>query len=117
MLGMASHASVNPGSSLIGSLTDNVSSSFRPILSPRLGQAFYTNPPYHGPGTFGLDSSIDHARNRRVDSSVLQADSKRQYLLDLEKIRRGDDTRTTLMIKNIPNKYAFPHYVFIWTFC
>ncbi|AQK79800.1 Protein MEI2-like 5 [Zea mays] len=106
MLGMASHASVNPGSSLIGSLTDNVSSSFRPILSPRLGQAFYTNPPYHGPGTFGLDSSIDHARNRRVDSSVLQADSKRQYLLDLEKIRRGDDTRTTLMIKNIPNKYT-----------
>ena len=113
MLGMASRASVNPGSSLIGSLTDNSSTNFRPILSPRLGQVFYANPPYHGPGTFGLDSSIDRARNRRVDSSVLQADSKRQYQLDLEKIRRGDDTRTTLMIKNIPNKYAFPHYVFI----
>lgn len=117
MLGMAGRASVNPGSSLIGSLTDNSSTNFRPILSPRLGQTFYTNPAYHGPGTFGLDSSIDRARNRRVDSSVLQADSKRQYQLDLEKIRRGDDTRTTLMIKNIPNKYAFQHYVFIWTFC
>jgi len=106
MLGMAGRASVNPGSSLIGSLTDNSSTNFRPILSPRLGQAFYTNPPYHGPGTFGLDNSIDRARNRRVDSSVLQADSKRQYQLDLEKIRRSDDTRTTLMIKNIPNKYT-----------
>lgn len=25
--------------------------------------------------------------------------------LELEKIKRGDDLRTTLMIKNIPNKY------------
>ncbi|KAL1561061.1 Protein MEI2-like 2 [Salvia divinorum] len=33
-------------------------------------------------------------------------DNKRQYLLDLEKIRSGEDTRTTLMIKNIPNKYT-----------
>ncbi|AQL02818.1 Protein MEI2-like 5 [Zea mays] len=106
LLGMANRASVNPGSSLIGSLTDNSSTNFRPMLSPRLGQTFYTNPPYHGIGTFGLDSSIDRVRNRRVDSSVLQADSKRQYQLDLEKIHRGDDTRTTLMIKNIPNKYT-----------
>ncbi len=28
------------------------------------------------------------------------------YALDLEKIARGDDKRTTLMIKNIPNKYT-----------
>lgn len=117
MLGMANRSSVNPISSLSGSLTDSSSTNFRPILSPRLGQAFYSNPAYHGPGTFGLDSSIDRARNRRVDSSALQADSKRQYQLDLEKIRRGDDIRTTLMIKNIPNKYVFPRYVSIWTFC
>jgi hypothetical protein len=49
---------------------------------------------------------MDRGRNRRVDSSVFQADSKKQYQLDLEKIRKGEDTRTTLMIKNIPNKYA-----------
>lgn len=49
---------------------------------------------------------MDRGRNRRVDSSVFQADSKKQYQLDLEKIRKGEDTRTTLMIKNIPNKYT-----------
>ncbi|XP_062207142.1 protein MEI2-like 2 [Phragmites australis] len=106
VLNMAGHASVNPVSSLSGSLTDNSSTNFRPMLSPRLGQTFYSNPTYQGPNSFGLDSSIDCARNRRVDSSALQADSKRQYQLDLEKIRKGDDTRTTLMIKNIPNKYT-----------
>lgn len=28
------------------------------------------------------------------------------YSLDLQKIRQGDDKRTTLMVKNIPNKYT-----------
>ncbi|CAL5045179.1 unnamed protein product [Urochloa decumbens] len=106
MLNMAGRASLNPASSLSGSLTDNSSVNFRPILSPRLGHALFSNPTYQGPGSFGLDNSTDRGRNRRVDSSVLQADSKRQYQLDLEKIRKGDDTRTTLMIKNIPNKYT-----------
>ncbi|KAG2608818.1 hypothetical protein PVAP13_4KG012000 [Panicum virgatum] len=106
MLNLAGRASLSSVSSLSGSLTDNSSSNFRPMLSPRLGHAFYSNPTYQGPGSFGLDSSIDRARNRRVDSSALQADSKRQYQLDLEKISKGDDTRTTLMIKNIPNKYT-----------
>lgn len=31
---------------------------------------------------------------------------RRQFILDLDKIRSGEDTRTTLMIKNIPNKYT-----------
>jgi len=105
MLNLAGRPSLSPVSSLSGSLTDNSSSNFRPMLSPRLGHAFYSNPTYQGPGSFGLDSSIDR-RNRRVDSSALQVDSKRQYQLDLEKINKGDDTRTTLMIKNIPNKYT-----------
>jgi hypothetical protein len=117
MLNLAGRASLSPVSSLSGSLTDNSSSNFRPMLSPRLGHAFYSNPTYQGPGSFGLDSSIDRARNRRVDSSALQVDSKRQYQLDLEKIRKGDDTRTTLMIKNIPNKYAVSNRIFIWNIC
>ena len=116
MLNLAGRPSLSPVSSLSGSLTDNSSSNFRPMLSPRLGHAFYSNPTYQGPGSFGLDSSIDR-RNRRVDSSALQADSKRQYQLDLEKISRGDDTRTTLMIKNIPNKYAVSNRIFIWNIC
>ncbi|KAL5212144.1 hypothetical protein ABZP36_022991 [Zizania latifolia] len=106
MLNMAAHPSVNPVSALCGSSSDNNSSSFRPIMSPRLGQALYGNRTYQGPGPFGLDSSIERGRNRRVDSSVFLADNKKRYQLDLEKIRKGDDTRTTLMIKNIPNKYT-----------
>uniref|UniRef100_A0A0D9VKB2 RRM domain-containing protein n=1 Tax=Leersia perrieri TaxID=77586 RepID=A0A0D9VKB2_9ORYZ len=106
MLNMASRASANPVSALSGSMPDNNSSSFRPVLSPRLGQTFFGSPTYQGPSSFGLDTSIERGRNRRVDSSVFQADSKKQYQLDLEKIRKGDDTRTTLMIKNIPNKYT-----------
>ncbi|CAO2034772.1 unnamed protein product [Urochloa humidicola] len=103
---MAGRASLNPASSLSGSLTDNSSANFRPILSPRLRHALFSNPTYQGPGSFGLDNSTDRGSSHRVDSSVLQTDSKRQYQLDLEKIRKGDDTRTTLMIKNIPNKYT-----------
>jgi hypothetical protein len=114
MMNMASRASLNPVSSLSGSLSDNNSANFRPILSsPRLSQPFFGNPTYQGPGYFGLDSSMDRGRNRRVDSSVFQADSKKQYQLDLEKIRKGEDTRTTLMIKNIPNKYAVSMLCFV----
>lgn len=29
---------------------------------------------------------------------------KKQYELDIDRVFRGDDSRTTLMIKNIPNK-------------
>jgi protein phosphatase 1 regulatory subunit 42 len=36
-------------------------------------------------------------------ASLLQ---EKLYALDLEKIARGEDKRTTLMIKNIPNKYT-----------
>ncbi|KAL1555721.1 protein MEI2-like 5 [Salvia divinorum] len=55
-------------------------------------------------GFGGNDGAIDRGR-RRADSGS-QMDNKRQYQLDLEKIRNGEDTRTTMMIKNIPNKYT-----------
>ncbi|XP_076925015.1 protein MEI2-like 4 [Bidens hawaiensis] len=45
----------------------------------------------------------DRTRSRRNES---QADNKKQFELDLDCIMRGEDRRTTLMIKNIPNKYT-----------
>lgn len=48
----------------------------------------------------------DRVRSRRNDMNSNQADNKKQYELDIERIMRGEDTRTTLMIKNIPNKYT-----------
>ncbi|XP_020246052.1 protein MEI2-like 4 isoform X3 [Asparagus officinalis] len=53
-----------------------------------------------------FDVPSDRIRNRRSDSSANQADNKKQYELDVERIIRGEDSRTTLMIKNIPNKYT-----------
>ncbi|KAL7129164.1 hypothetical protein ABFS83_13G045600 [Erythranthe nasuta] len=66
--------------------------------------------PSNGALYFGINSSfgdgiIDRGRIRRGDSGVMM-DNKRQYQLDLEKILNGEDIRTTLMIKNIPNKYT-----------
>lgn len=55
-----------------------------------------------------LDSPNDRVRNfsyRRNESNTSNAD-KKQYELDIDRIIRGEDSRTTLMIKNIPNKYV-----------
>ncbi|XVF11395.1 hypothetical protein REPUB_Repub08aG0024300 [Reevesia pubescens] len=55
-----------------------------------------------------LDSPNERVRNfshRRNELNSNNAD-KKQYELDIDRIIRGDDSRTTLMIKNIPNKYT-----------
>ena len=53
-----------------------------------------------------FDSPNERTRNRRNDGNSNQPDNKKQFELDLDRILRGDDKRTTLMIKNIPNKYT-----------
>ncbi|KAE8662316.1 MEI2-like 4, putative isoform 2 [Hibiscus syriacus] len=57
------------------------------------------------PITRSVDSPHEHARSRRNEGNINQAD-KKQYELDIEHIIRGEDKRTTLMLKNIPNKYT-----------
>lgn len=56
-----------------------------------------------------FDSSnerVRHLSHRRNEANSNIAD-KKQYELDIERILRGEDRRTTLMIKNIPNKYVY----------
>ncbi|XP_011623405.1 protein MEI2-like 4 isoform X2 [Amborella trichopoda] len=53
-----------------------------------------------------FDNPTERARSRRNEASSNQADNKKQYELDIDRILRGEDIRTTLMIKNIPNKYT-----------
>lgn len=92
--------SVNIGVAFAGNYTDSGSPSSRMMSMTRNG------PIYYGNGSFGAtsnDGMMDRARNRRVESGS-QMDNKKQYQLDLEKIMSGEDNRTTLMIKNIPNK-------------
>uniref|UniRef100_A0A6M2EVT3 RRM domain-containing protein n=1 Tax=Populus davidiana TaxID=266767 RepID=A0A6M2EVT3_9ROSI len=52
-----------------------------------------------------FDAPGERARSRRNEGSISQAD-KKQYELDIDRILQGEDNRTTLMIKNIPNKYT-----------
>ncbi|XP_038683771.1 protein MEI2-like 1 isoform X2 [Tripterygium wilfordii] len=64
------------------------------------------NPMISGPASF--DPSNERARNfshRRNELNSNHAD-KKQYELNVDRILHGDDCRTTLMIKNIPNKYT-----------
>ncbi|KAM0907159.1 hypothetical protein ACQ4PT_016307 [Festuca glaucescens] len=51
------------------------------------------------------DATNDRMRSRRHDGNSVQPENKRQFELDIDRIAKGEDSRTTLMIKNIPNKY------------
>ena len=51
-----------------------------------------------------FDSLTDRVRLRKSDLNSNQIENKKQFELDIERIIRGEDARTTLMIKNIPNK-------------
>ncbi|XP_039046867.1 protein MEI2-like 1 isoform X2 [Hibiscus syriacus] len=55
-----------------------------------------------------LDSPNERVRNfpQRRNELISSNADKKQYELDIDCIIRGDDSRTTLMIKNIPNKYT-----------
>ncbi|KAJ6410517.1 hypothetical protein OIU84_007293 [Salix udensis] len=62
----------------------------------------------HVGGSSSFGSPNERVRNfshRRIESNSNHSD-KKQYELDVDCILRGGDIRTTLMIKNIPNKYT-----------
>lgn len=61
------------------------------------------------PVVTSFDPSNERTRNRRNDGASSQVDNKKHYELDIDRIMRGEDIRTTLMIKNIPNKYVIQH--------
>nr|XP_043621985.1 protein MEI2-like 2 [Erigeron canadensis]XP_043621986.1 protein MEI2-like 2 [Erigeron canadensis] len=85
---------------------ENGFSSFSTMSSPRISPMFPGNGHYQGIGPTIAESLAERGRNRRVDQNGSQTDGKKQFQLDIDKIRSGEDTRTTLMIKNIPNKYT-----------
>ncbi|CAH9129699.1 unnamed protein product [Cuscuta epithymum] len=53
-----------------------------------------------------FDSPNGRVRSRRSEGTLSQTENKKQFELDIDRILRGEDKRTTLMIKNIPNKYT-----------
>ncbi|CAK7346683.1 unnamed protein product [Dovyalis caffra] len=107
IMNMGGRAAMGAGIGLPGPpLTENGSSSYRMMSLPRHNPMFLGAGSYSGPGTIINEGFAERVRSRRVENSGSQIDSKKQYQLDLDKIIRGEDTRTTLMIKNIPNKYT-----------
>lgn len=96
---MGARGAVNAGIAENGSPGFGMMSS-----SPRLSQMFLGNGHYPGLGNTSMDGLAERGRIRRVEPNGSQIDSKKQFQLDLDKILSGEDTRTTLMIKNIPNK-------------
>jgi hypothetical protein len=58
-----------------------------------------------------VDSSISSGasttnNSKRSSVQVKQDESHEHLLLDIESVKRGSDTRTSLMVRNIPNKYT-----------
>ncbi|XP_077250961.1 protein MEI2-like 2 [Tasmannia lanceolata] len=107
MMNIGARAALNPGVTLSGNMSENGSPSFRMMSSQRLSPMYLGGVPlYPGHVTTSIEGLIDRGRNRRAENNENQIDSKKQYQLDLDKIVSGEDTRTTLMIKNIPNKYT-----------
>ncbi|KAL3818741.1 hypothetical protein ACJIZ3_004646 [Penstemon smallii] len=70
----------------------------RGMIFPARGQVI--------PMMSSFDSPNERTRNRRNEVSSGQAENKKHFELDIDRILRGEDKRTTLMIKNIPNKYT-----------
>lgn len=104
MINMGGHSVPNAGIGIPNNtITENGSPSFGMISHQHMGQMFLRSG-LSGPMNTSGDGINDRGRNRRLENNASQIDNKKQYQLDLDKIMRGEDTRTTLMIKNIPNK-------------
>ncbi|XP_047310430.1 protein MEI2-like 4 [Impatiens glandulifera] len=58
------------------------------------------------PMASSFESPNERIRSRRSEGSSNQIDNKKLFDLDIDRIFQGEDNRTTLMIKNIPNKYT-----------
>ncbi|CAN4103128.1 unnamed protein product [Withania somnifera] len=97
------HLKVNMGGSLARNFTEGGSPISIMMPVPRNGPIFFGNGSYGGIDMGNNEGMTERSRSRRVESGN-ELENKKQYLLDLEKIKSGEDARTTLMIKNIPNK-------------
>ncbi|CAA3029461.1 MEI2-like 5 [Olea europaea subsp. europaea] len=105
MVNMDARGAMNSGS-VYGNRLDTGSSSFGMMSSPRLSPMFLDNGHFPGLTAMDLEGPAERGRSRLVVNNGNQMDNREQFQLDLDKIRKGEDTRTTLMIKNIPNKYT-----------
>jgi len=86
-----------------------------PPLSP-LSPPFSPSRPLGAAPGVGLDRVTHLASCRRVPSTITVSPSRgggktNKFQLDLERVASGEDQRTTLMLRNLPNKYTQPMLV------
>ncbi|XP_023518344.1 protein MEI2-like 3 isoform X2 [Cucurbita pepo subsp. pepo] len=105
-LGSSSHASVKAAITKPRNMSENCPSSFQMTSSSVLNPMFSGSVPYLGLLPNSVDGLNEFGRSGWIENYGNQIDSRKQFQLDLDKIKGGEDTRTTLMIKNIPNKYT-----------
>ena len=103
-LSFSSHAPVNPAITTPRNMSEIHPSTFQMMSSSMLNSMLSGSVPYLGLLPNTLDGLNERGRSRWIENNGNQIDSKKQFQLDLDKIKGGEDTRTTLMIKNIPNK-------------
>ena len=77
----------------------------RPAIGGEARRANYSNPPVQliSPSLQTASAVVSMTSNL---ASGGRHDSSLDFEIDIERIASGADTRTTLMIRNIPNKYA-----------
>lgn len=93
--------------SLVGGNGSDMNTSSRQRSSQEIHMFPGRNSMMSMPTSFGSPNErVRNLSHRRNEANSHNADRK-QYELDIERILRGDDNRTTLMIKNIPNKYVY----------
>lgn len=85
-----------------------------PPLSP-LSPPFSPSRPLVGVAAVGGDRVTHLASCRRVPSTITVSPGRgsgvgkaNKFQLDLERVASGEDQRTTLMLRNLPNKYTQP---------
>ncbi|KAH1053097.1 hypothetical protein GLYMA_08G257400v4 [Glycine max] len=79
------------------------------VLPKNLGVHFHNQGDLMFPRRNHMINSFETHKQRtrsRRNEGLPNLDDKKQYELDIDRIKKGEDNRTTLMIKNIPNKYT-----------
>ncbi|KAI4363767.1 hypothetical protein MLD38_019942 [Melastoma candidum] len=98
------HRTIGTVVSPVGSTGDGTLLSFGMPLMQKHGM-IHGNGAFFVPGATGFEGFRERGRNQRGDVSINQLDNDK-YTRDLDRIVKGEDNRTTMIIKNIPNKYA-----------
>lgn len=70
---------------------------------------YYSPSMYYNPSPSHIKSNLSAKSQQFCPRGYFQPKEVRddENILDIEKVKRGEDKRTTLMIRNIPNGYEF----------